>query len=139
MTQAKPHSHMGPAKPIHHSRDARLRPNLMFANAIVCDPARGRACMHAIIRIRPKTGAENEVLGIGAHEPLGLKLRKGARGHMHWGPNVWMQCYFGSGEAVSHVINSTPWRFFELWMQLIQGVTGRVVLARQPTRNISLA
>ena len=68
--------------------------------------------MHAITTIRPKTGAENEVLGIGAHEPLGLKLRKGARGHMHWGPNVWMQCYFGSGEAVSYVINSTPWRFF---------------------------
>ena len=68
--------------------------------------------MHAIITIRPKTGAENEVLGIGAHEPLGLKLRKAARGHMHWGPNVWMQCYFGSGEAVSHSINSTPWHFF---------------------------
>ena len=62
----------------------------MFANAIVRDPARGRACMHAIIRTRPKTGAENEVLGIGAHEPLRLKLRKGAHGYMHWGPNVRM-------------------------------------------------
>ena len=68
--------------------------------------------MHAIITIRPKTGAENEILGIGAHEPLGLKLRKGARGHMHRGPNVWIQCYFGSEEAVSHSINTPPWPFF---------------------------
>ena len=68
--------------------------------------------MHAIITIRPKTGAENEVLGIGAHEPLGLKLRKGARGHMHWGAMHMTTCYFGTGEAVSHSNNSTPWRFF---------------------------
>ena len=46
MTQAKPHSHMGPAKPIHHSRDARLRPNPVFVNATACDLARAaRACM----------------------------------------------------------------------------------------------
>ena len=46
-TQAKPHSHMGPAKPIHHSRDARLRRNLVFVNATACDPARApRACMN---------------------------------------------------------------------------------------------
>ena len=32
--------------------------------------------MHAIIRIRPKTGATNEVSGIVASEPPGLKLRK---------------------------------------------------------------
>ena len=77
----------------------------MFVNVTACDPRGARGTrMHAIITIRPKTGAENEVLGIGAHEPLGLRLRKGARGHMRWGPNVWMQCYFDSGEAVSHSI-----------------------------------
>ena len=32
--------------------------------------------MRAIIRIRPKTGATNEVAGIVASEPPGLKLRK---------------------------------------------------------------
>ena len=40
------HSHMGPAKPIHHSRDARLRASPVFADVTACDLARAaRACM----------------------------------------------------------------------------------------------
>ena len=85
----------------------------MFVNVTACDPARARGTrMHAIITIRPKTGAENEVLGIGAHEPLGLKLRKGACRRMHWDPKGWMECYFCSGRPFLIQLTTLAWRSF---------------------------